>query len=106
MNSYYKNLSPGKKISLNHSMKSLTKDFIKKYTINLLKERNKEDVLNELYFYWLRNSADKKYAWCNNLNEEVFSEQFANEMKITLYIVYCKSILKSLNKDNQERKKA
>lgn len=94
MNTFYKRLSPHKKMSLSHSMRILTKEFLSSYEWDMSIYKNKEDVMNDLYFYWFRNSAEKKYAWCNNLSDDVFSEDFVSEMKITLYIIFCKLTLR------------
>lgn len=81
-------------MSLRNSMNILTKDFMKSYQYDMSKYTSKEDIMNDLFFYWFRNSADKRYLWCEELSSDVFSEEFANEMKITLYVIYCKYSLK------------
>lgn len=92
-------------MSLARSMNILTKDFLKSYEWDMSKYLNKEEIVNDLFFYWLRNSADKHYLWCEELGSDVFSEEFANEMKVTLYIVYCRYSLKhELKQDKKKRK--
>lgn len=89
MNCFYNRLSPSGKKSLTHSMRNLTHGFLESYNWNANASYNHtEDLINDLYFYWLRNSADKKYFWCKNLDENVFSEQFASEMKNILRFIH------------------
>lgn len=81
MNSFYDGLSKKKKISLSHSMRFLTLDFMESYNNQLTTHDNQDEILNDLYFYWLRNSAIKNYLWCEDLGSEAFSIGFSNEMK-------------------------
>lgn len=77
---------------------------MKSYEWDMSKYVNKEDIVNDLFFYWFRHSADKRYLWCEDLESDVFSEEFANEMKVNLYVIYCRHSLKHL-KIEQKRKR-
>lgn len=89
-------------MSLTHSMNILTRDFLISYDWDLSKYTNKDDIMNDLYFYWFRNSAEKRYLWCEELSGDVFSEKFANEMKIMLYLIYCRLSLKNNMKSSKK----
>lgn len=84
METYYYQFDFKQKISLTTSMFALTKNFLKSYDWNLSDYDNDEEIINDLYFYWLRMSASKQYAWCKEHNDSFLSSPFALEMKIKL----------------------
>lgn len=92
MNSFYDGLSTKKKISLSRSMRFLTMDFLESYNNQFTTHDNQDEILNDLYFYWLRNSAIKNYLWCDELGSEAFSTGFSNEMKTSIKEILKKSM--------------
>jgi hypothetical protein len=95
MTTFYKQLPFNKKISLTHSMRFLTQDFIKNYNWDSVDKTKSKDLFDELYFYWLRNSAEKKYLWCEDSDADVFSDSFTLEMKTSLRLVWFRLNLES-----------
>ena len=81
MTLFYEFLSPNKKKSLLFSMRYLTKDFLESYQYDLTTFNNENEAINDLYFYWLRHSAERNYQWCQDLKLDIFSEGFTKEMK-------------------------
>jgi len=81
MKNFYQQLSPGKKRSLIFSMKTLIFEYLMGYQFDVSTFKNKEALVNDVYFYWLRHVAERRYLWCEDLNEDVFSPAFAREMK-------------------------
>lgn len=82
--SVYQTLSTGDKISLMNSMRILTKDYLKSYQWDISGFRNRRELVNDLYFYWIRHSAEKDYKWCQYSDEVFLSPKFAQEMKKNL----------------------
>lgn len=81
MKTFYQRLSPGQKRSLVFSMRTLIKEYMDGYKWEVNSFKSKEVMISDLYFYWLRNSAERRYLWCEHLNDRVFSDKFAREMK-------------------------
>jgi len=88
MKTFYRTLSPGQKRSLVFSMRTLIKEYMDGYNWRVESFKTREVMISDLYFYWLRNSADRRYLWCENLNDRVFSERFAREMKKKIKEIY------------------
>lgn len=88
MDTYYRQLSPLKRFSLNRSMRSLVDEFLDLHAWDLRCFHPNEDIGTLVYFYWLRVSAERHYEWCSDQNAEVFTDEFAKEMKERLNIVF------------------
>lgn len=86
-----------KRISLTKSIKILTINFLESYEWDTSNFENEEELINDLYFFWLKNSAERKYYWCQEISEEVFSIEFANNIKKILRKTYIDLINKRKN---------
>lgn len=93
MTTFYKQLSSNEKKSLTHSMRILTNEFLANYNSGGNNFFNLEELLNDLYFYWLRNSAEKNYMWCKESGIDAFSKKFSKEMKTALRTIYFRQSL-------------
>lgn len=86
MGNHYNNFPKNQKISIIHSMQTLVRKFLHSYEWDLSLYENDEELLNDVYFYWLRTSASKEYVWCKEYNDLLLSNEFAYEMKAKLKI--------------------
>ncbi|WP_088363584.1 hypothetical protein [Bacillus cereus] len=80
------------KISLSMSMRNQVKCFLRDHKGNIKIYKTEEDLLDSLFFYWVRNSSRKKYKWLHikNINE------FLNT-----YVLLLKNRLKTFLNENE-----
>lgn len=90
---FYGGLSFYKKRSFNKSMNDAINDFLEnKYEI--LSEYNTYELLiSDIYFHWIRFSAEFKYKWCSDNSDFLLQNDFFEETKVTLYVCFCKNKL-------------
>lgn len=100
MSTFYSKLKASQKISLSQSMRVTVIEFMNNNKWSTNHFITKEFMFNDLYFFWVRNSICKDYQWCKFINENIFSEKFAFEMKKKLKRIYFKEI-KKYNKDKE-----
>ena len=93
MNNLYRKFSSNEKISVIQSMYFLTAKFLDSYKWDLTLYQNDELLINDLYFYWLRTSAIKKYTWCKEYEDFLLSNEFADEMKKILKRVLFRTLI-------------
>lgn len=93
-NKHYKQLTVSQKISICKSIHVMTERFWVSYNHDLSFYENDDVLLNDLYFYWLRMSAMKGYAWCKEYEDFFLSSGFADEMKHRLKTSLLKLIIK------------
>lgn len=93
---YYRRLKSGQKVSLNRSMVVMTKKFLEEYNWNVSYFQDYESLLTQVYFHWLRNSAEKNYSWCESFKYEFLSKKFANEMMKRLDSILKKQLKKKV----------
>lgn len=68
MKKSYQELTSGQKISLTHSINAQTIRFMEHHQKDISNYRSKQDVINDLYFFWLRTCAESNYIWAKNMN--------------------------------------
>lgn len=87
MDKFYSLLNASQKKSLSLSLKNVFNEYMDNYNWDFKLFKNKEIIVNDFYFYWLRNSAYRNYSWCEGLKDEFFSESFAREMKKKIRVI-------------------
>ena len=85
---FYRHLTSNQKKSLMHSMRIMAHEFLKSYHYDLRSFDTEEEIENDLYFYWLRNSLFKNYHWCDALNTYTFQKSFYDETNTILKFMY------------------
>lgn len=105
MKNFYLKMSPGVKRSIIFSMKTLIREFLSPYKGNLDTFQTIDDLLNDLYFYWLRQSGENNYIWCNSTNIDVFSNEFTFEMKKILRSYLCEYFVSEILSEKKAVKK-
>lgn len=81
MFNHYLNFNRSEKNSVMQSMYVVTLQFLKNCHWDLSTYQNDDELINDLYFFWLRTSAQKQYVWCSEDNEYFLSNEFAATMK-------------------------
>lgn len=76
----YRELKRKHKISMTHSMRILTKEYLNYHKPKITHD-NYYDLLNSSYFYWLRKCAERNYLWCDRIDEQIFSHDFNLDTK-------------------------
>lgn len=80
-------ISTNLKISLTLSMKSQIESFVNKHNGYVGIYRTEENLIDSIYFYWLRNSSRKNYKWLQQKNIHIFLKNNTPLLKIRLKIL-------------------
>jgi len=75
------------KISLTLSMKNQITSFVDKHNGYVGIYRTEENLIDSMFFYWLRNSSRKNYKWLHQKNIHIFLKNNAHLLKIRLRIL-------------------
>ncbi|PGK52517.1 hypothetical protein CN918_32550 [Priestia megaterium] len=81
MINHYLNFNRNEKNSVMQSMFVVTLQFLNNYHWDLSTYQDDDELINDLYFFWLRTSAHKQYVWCTEDNDYFLSNEFAATMK-------------------------
>ena len=81
MINHYHNFNRSEKNSVTQSMLVVTLQFLNNYQWDLSVYQDDDELLNDLYFTWIRTSAHKQYVWCTDESDVFLSNEFAYAMK-------------------------
>jgi len=85
MDKSYKELPFNCKISINISLDYLVARFYLSYNGDFALYSSDEQIINDLYFYWIRTSVTNSYLWSQTIDiEHFFSPFFSNPIKIKI----------------------